>query len=55
MKVEILKRQKIEGEVGTIVEVAPDRALFLLQNGGAEPVKEDGEQPKAPAKKKKGK
>ena len=38
MKVKILKRQKIEGEVGAIVEVNPDRAVFLLQCGAAEPV-----------------
>lgn len=55
MKIRILKRQKVEGEVGTICEVAPDRALFLLQCDAAEPVAEVGEQTKAPAKKKKGK
>lgn len=51
MKLRILARQKIEGEVGTIVDVMdPDRASFLLQNGAAEPVKEAREQAEAPAK-----
>ena len=48
MKVRILVRQKIEGEVGAIVEVSPDRASFLLQNGAAEPVKEARERAEAP-------
>ncbi|MEE1162586.1 MAG: hypothetical protein UHU21_02725 [Lachnospiraceae bacterium] len=51
MKVRILRRQKIEGEVGTICEVSPGRAAFLLQYGAAEPVKEAREQAEAPAKK----
>ena len=51
MKLRILARQKIEGEVGTIVDVMdPDRASFLLSNGAAEPVKKAREQAKAPAK-----
>lgn len=53
MKVRILKRQKVEGEVGTICEVSPDRASFLLSCFAAEPV--DEEQSKPVKKKAKGK
>ena len=50
MKLRILRRQKIEGEVGTIVEVGPDRASFLLQCGAAEPAEEIREQVETPEK-----
>jgi len=56
MKIRILIRQKIEGEVGTIAEVSPDRASFLLMAGAAEEVapgeqaKPEEKAAKAPAK-----
>ncbi len=48
MKIKILKRQKIEGEVGTVCEVGPDRAAFLLACGAAEAVTETREQVEKP-------
>ena len=50
MKVRLLKRQRIDGEDGEIVEVSPERAAFLLQYGAAEPVTEAREQAEEPAK-----
>lgn len=47
MKVRILIRQKIEGEAGTVCDVEPARASFLLQYGAAERV-EAGEQVEIP-------
>ncbi len=35
MKVRLTVRNRIDGEAGDIVEVSPDRAVFLIQNGGA--------------------
>lgn len=48
MKVKLLKRNRIDGEAGEIVEVSPDRAAFLFSVEAAEPVKEAGEQAKKP-------
>ena len=53
MLIRIKIRQRIEGEVGTVCEVSPDRASFLLSCGAAEPVTE--EQSKPAKKKSKGK
>lgn len=50
MKVRILIRQKIEGEAGTIAEVDPARASFLMAYGAAEPVEEIREQVETPEK-----
>lgn len=50
MKIRILKRQKIEGEVGTVCEVGPDRASYLLACGAAEAVTETREQVETPEK-----
>ena len=50
MKVRILIRQKVEGEAGTVCDVGPDRASFLLQCGAAEPVEETREQVETPEK-----
>ena len=50
MKVKLLKRQRIDGEVGDIVEVSPDRAAFLFSVNAAEPV-EAREQVETPEKK----
>ena len=49
MKVRLLKRQRIDGEAGEIVEVSPERAAFLLQYGAAEQVTEAREQAEEPA------
>ena len=54
MKVKLLKRQKVDGEAGEIVEVSPDRALFLLQNGAGEPVDDVREQTDKSKRKAKG-
>lgn len=48
MKVRLLTRNRIDGEAGEIVEVSPDRAAFLFEVGGAEPVKEAREQADKP-------
>lgn len=51
MKVKVIKPTRIErGKPGDIVEVSPDRALFLLRFGLAEPVtiREQIETPEAP-------
>ena len=48
MKVKLLKRNRIDGEAGEIVEVSPDRAAFLFSVEAAEQVKEAGEQAKKP-------
>ena len=48
MKVKLLKRNRIDGEAGEIVEVSPDRAAFLFSVEAAESVKEAGEQAKKP-------
>ena len=50
MKVRILIRQKIEGEAGTIAEVDPARASFLIAYGAAEPAEEIREQVETPEK-----
>lgn len=50
MKIRILKRQKIEGEVGTVCEVGPDRASYLLACGAAEAVDETRERVETPEK-----
>ena len=55
MLIKLLKRQKVDGEAGEIVEVSPDRANFLLQNGAGELVTEAREQAEVPKKKAKGK
>ena len=54
MKAKLLKRQKVDGEAGEIVEVSPDRALFLLQNGAGEPVDDVREQTDKTKRKAKG-
>ena len=48
MKVRLLKRQRIDGEAGEIVEVSPDRADFFFSVEVAEPVKEARERAEAP-------
>jgi len=51
MKVRVVKPTRIEkGKAGDIVEVSPDRALFLLRFGLAEPVsiREQIETPEEP-------
>lgn len=51
MKVKVIKPTRIErGKPGDIVEVSPDRALFLLRFGLAEPVtiREQIETPETP-------
>ena len=51
MKVKVIKPTRIErAKAGEIVEVSPDRALFLLRYGMAEPVtvREQIETPEAP-------
>jgi len=48
MKVRLLKRNRIDGEAGEIVEVSPDRAVFLFSGEAAEPVKDAGEQAEKP-------
>lgn len=48
MKIRLLKRQRIDGEAGDIVEVSPDRAAFLFSAEAAEPVTEAREQAEAP-------
>ena len=48
MKVRLLKRQRIDGEAGEIVEVSPDRAAFLFSAEAAEPVTKAREQAEAP-------
>ncbi len=50
MKIRILKRQRIEGEVGTVCDVGPDRASYLLSCGAAEAVEETREQVETPEK-----
>lgn len=53
--IRLLKRQRVDGEAGDIVEVSPDRANFLLQCGAGEKVTEAREQVEVPKKKAKGK
>ena len=50
MKVKLLRQNRIDGKAGDIVEVSPDRALFLLRYGLAEPVtvREQIETPEEP-------
>ena len=51
MKVKVIKPTRIErAKAGEIVEVSPDRALFLLRYGMAEPVtiREQIETPEEP-------
>ncbi len=54
MKVRLTRYNRIEkGKAGDIAEVSPDRALFLLRYGLAEPVtvREQIETPETPKKK----
>lgn len=55
MRVKLLRRQKIEGEAGAIVEVDPVRASFLIAYGAAEPaeIREQIETPEKRAEVKK--
>lgn len=48
MKVKLLRRNKIDGEAGEIVEVSPDRAAFLFSVESAVPVRDAGEQAETP-------
>ena len=48
IRVRILRRQKIEGEVGTIAEVTPERADFLIAGEAAVKVPDAGEQADRP-------
>lgn len=48
MKVRLLKRQKVDGEAGEIVEVSPERAGFLISAEAAVKVEDAGEQAAKP-------
>lgn len=52
MKIKLLHNARVEHKEGEVVETSPECALILLNNGMAEPVAEEKEQPKKKTTKK---